>query len=743
MKLNKVSTFKDSPLMPTKKEMEEANWEFPDKPINGNSKEIKIPIKITKIKQPIQITKRIDVQVEEVEKKEVILTTEQKLWDGTLLPTSSLDNLSYPFEFLNPPQSEFYVNRYLDANFIIQAATSAGKTVIAELARNGKFLYLSPLKAISQEKWDDWSNEKHAWSKLKVSISTGDYMLTPDRVKEMRQANVIVMTSEMLDSRSRNMRSERNDWLKDIKTLVIDEFHLLGYEGRGDKLESAVIRFTEQNPNCRIVCLSATMPNVEQIAEWLTKLNGKKTVIVKSDYRPVTLHRHYVPYFQSRDYRETESIKITETVRVVKSNPDAKFILFVHTKNAGRFLLSVLREQGMKAEFHNADLDKTERIRLQHEFNSKDKFSLRILIATSTLAWGVNTPADSVVVIGLHRGINLVSNQDVHQMCGRAGRVGKTTKAEGHAYVLIPNKDFDSYVKWCDTIQDIRSRMNLRYEGGEDVLCFHIIAEIMGGYVTNKETLIKWYERTLARFQGVELTLDDAQLILNKLEEIKMVKKNEAEIYYATGLGKVPAYLYYSPFDIYSWYRNFLHLVINKVPFNAVTLGWALGHTDSCNIDYLPQHQADEARYWVRKAEKWNLPDVRNAAPFCATYTYLLSTIEEFPACLTPTKRQLQMDFDRVSQALQMIDSLYSRWSLKELWNQLSYQIRYGIGEELVDLVKLPSIGAKRAKSLYDNGIHNRKEFVEHSGLARGILGEELYGKVVKNMEPLKDDALF
>jgi replicative superfamily II helicase len=663
-------------------------------------------------------------------KKAIKTVIEKVEWDGKQIPTSEIEDLKYPFEYLNPVQSEFYVNRFLDANFIVSARTSAGKTVIAELARNGKLLYLSPLKAISQEKRDDWTDAKHTWSNLRVSISTGDYQLTPDRVQEMRNADVIVMTSEMLDSRSRNMEHEKNDWLKQIDTLVIDEFHLIGYKGRGDKLESAIIRFTEQNPNCRIICLSATMPNVEDLAEWLTKLNNKQTVIINSDYRPVELNRHYEQYLQARSYADTENMKIYLAKQIVNTHPNEKFIVFVHTKATGQKLLNSFSSDNIKAEFHNADLDKETRISIQAQFNSNSAGSLRVLIATSTLAWGVNTPADSVVVTGLHRGLNLIDNQDIHQMCGRAGRVGKTATGVGNAYILIPQKDSQSYIDWCDKIYPIKSKMDVTQTDGIATLCFHVIAEIMTGYITNADSLLKWYERTLARHQGIELNIDNANEILDKLEEIKMIRKGETGNYYVTGLGRVSGNLYYSPFDIYSWYMNFYKLFSNNIELNSVTLAWALCNITTYDIGYIPQPAQDEACSYENKLRMVSLFS-GNTAYMCAAAYHLLNGSEDFPFGLAVHKRQLQADFDRMSIALKMIDGLYGRWKKDELWEQLKYQIKYGVKGHLLELVKLPQIGAVRAKKLYGAGIKNKQDFINKGHIARGIITTALYDKII------------
>ena len=72
------------------------------------------------------------------------------------------------------------------------------------------------------------------------------------------------------NSKTRRMANEGNDWLLRVMCCVVDEAHLLTMEGRGDALEVGVMRFTRQNPHARVVFLSATMPNVSELARWLT-----------------------------------------------------------------------------------------------------------------------------------------------------------------------------------------------------------------------------------------------------------------------------------------------------------------------------------------------------------------------------------------------------------------------------------------------------------------------------------------
>ena len=98
-----------------------------------------------------------------------------------------------------------------------------------------------------------------------------------------------------------------------------------------------------------------------------------------------------------------------------------KCLLFVHDKTTGKELVRQLRGEGVVTEFHNADAPKDTRKRIESEF--KDPMGkIRVLVATSTLAWGVNVPAKNAIIVGTTRGINQVDLADIHQMAGRAGR---------------------------------------------------------------------------------------------------------------------------------------------------------------------------------------------------------------------------------------------------------------------------------------------------------------------------------
>lgn len=335
-----------------------------------------------------------------------------KLEDKTeLVDTKQFPYAKYPFEKFNPVQSAVFEVYDKDVNLMLAAATSCGKTVMAELAmayqlraKGGKALYLAPMRALAKEKIDDWQKETHHFSDLKLAIATGDYRLTPARKKELAEADIIVMTNEMLSSVCRHYSEEKYEFLKQIGTLVVDECHLLGVKGRGDHAEVGIMKFTEINRDARLVFLSATMPNVKEIAEWASYvLNGKQTYLVDSQYRPCPLGIHWEEYCDQGRYNQVEEYKVEAAMNIVQDYPDDTFLIFAHTKAIGQMMKAALTEAGIKTEFHSADLEKEKRNKIEDAFRNRNP---RVIVATSTLAWGCCAYGTKVAMAdGSHRNI--------------------------------------------------------------------------------------------------------------------------------------------------------------------------------------------------------------------------------------------------------------------------------------------------------------------------------------------------
>ncbi len=180
----------------------------------------------------------------------------------------------YPF-----PLDDFQI-RAVEAvaggrSVIVSAPTGAGKTLVAEFAiyrglrRARRVAYTTPLKALSNQKYADFCRQFGADH---VGILTGD-------VKVNARAPVLVMTTEIL----RNMFYTGG--LDGLESVVLDECHYMGDEGRGTVWEEIIVNCPK---DVALVALSATVKNVGEIADWITIVH-RPIAAVTHPHRPVPL----------------------------------------------------------------------------------------------------------------------------------------------------------------------------------------------------------------------------------------------------------------------------------------------------------------------------------------------------------------------------------------------------------------------------------------------------------------------
>jgi superfamily II RNA helicase len=167
-------------------------------------------------------------------------------------------------------------------NVLVGAPTGAGKTLVAEFAIQAavdlgrRSIYTSPIKALSNQKFRDFKAQG-----IDVGLLTGDVTLHP-------RAQVLIMTTEIL----RNAIFENPRELDDVEFAVFDEVHYLDDPERGTVWEEALI-FAPKS--MRLLCLSATIPNIRELGAWLAEIRPHPLAVVESDDRPVPLHhRVYV-----------------------------------------------------------------------------------------------------------------------------------------------------------------------------------------------------------------------------------------------------------------------------------------------------------------------------------------------------------------------------------------------------------------------------------------------------------------
>lgn len=618
---------------------------------------------------------------------------------------------------------------YITNDFIVTHNTICSEMLMAQeiRERGGKAMYLAPLRALAKEKIDDWTDSNHHFGDLNLSICTGDYRLTDKRKSELEKSNIVVMTSEMLNSRCRNYKSESNDWLKQIKTLIIDEAHLLTVSGRGDHLESGLMKFTQISPDCRIVALSATMPNVSQISEWIQKLNNKKTYLINSKYRPCPLSIHYEEYEDLGTYEMKEEAKIDKAIDIIREYKDDKFLVFVHSKNTGQKVKKYLDQLNIESEFHNADLEKDKRHEVEKRFKSGN---LRVIVATSTLAWGINSPARRVIITGVHRGTTEVETYDIFQMAGRAGRVGYDP--EGDVYILIPESKSDEQIERLSVPQNINSQL-LSYVGDEDnphykTLAFHLVSEIHHGNVKTIDDIHNWYDRSLAKFQSLDLDDSIVDKTIELLVQVGAIKQTE-DNFEATSIGKVSSMFYYSPFDVADLRRNFRILFMKGIQDDDFALSMALGNVDSIRMGFVTKNEKEEIEEYKNSVIK-TIGDVYLDSSIKGGYAYFCLLRGLNPGAVSSISKSMQMDFDRTVSVLNALDSMAAKWNKRNYFNTLSLRIAYGVRKELVNLCKISNIGKVRAEKLYAAGFRNPSD----------LIGREMEVKKVLNM---KDDKIL
>lgn len=650
---------------------------------------------------------------------------EEVIGNEDLVPTRDLDDrdnpvvdISYPFEFFNPVQSRVY-NEAMneDTNLVIGANTSAGKTVCAELLmlkaleHGDRVVYLSPLKSLTQEKYHDW---QRTFPECNIAIMTGDYVLSKEKKEELDEADIIVMTSEMCDSRTRRMRREGNEWLYEVGVLVVDEAHILTTD-RGHAVESGVMRFTALNPDARVLLLSATMPNVQKLGVWLTTLNEKETQIIKSSWRPVELHMNFPQYMQETyasgrvDYFATQENKMQLAVDIVNSagKEDQKFLVFVHDKNTGRRLLRKFTTEDIEAHFHNADLDMEQRLDIEKKFSSKRRGSLRVLISTSTLAWGRNLPARNVIIVGAHRGIQEVDPLDLIQMAGRAGRYG--IDEQGDVYMLTPNGHVSLYQNMLTNPRDIVSVLAVK-----ETLAFHMLAEVQNGVVTSEPTFIEWYKRSFA--YTARPNIDSlVPEVFGDMLRLDMVEQNDRGIH-CTQLGNVCGWLYYSPYDVSAWHKNFSAIFTGSMSEEnePLRLAWALANIPSFDMGYCPKNlQRASDRLAAALAADAIGMDAGCTVNISAAFA-MITGVEPDDGAVKAGVRSIAYDLGRMLNAIQLIDKKHAQWGAD--WAVIGARVRYGIGPELVPLVSIPGVGGVRAKKLFEHGLTSVRAVASPTG---------------------------
>ncbi|ARS89894.1 DEAD/DEAH box helicase [Natrarchaeobaculum aegyptiacum] len=415
-----------------------------------------------------------------------------------------------------------------EENVVASAPTASGKTALAELAickalaDGGTALFIAPLRALTNEKEDDWDRfEELDYS---VYVVTGERDLNPRRA---RRADILVMTPEKLDSATRKHDSRRYDFVTDVDVCVIDEVHLLDADRRGSVLEVAISRL-RRLCEPRIVALSATMPNVDDVAAWLDAPE-ETTFEFDDEYRPVDLNAGVKTYTHGENSFADKYRRLYRAIDLAEPHlrDDGQALVFVASRQDTVRAATKARDEiaerdvpmGVRGDydfhteaqnlendtlrqsvldgvaFHHAGLSKNDRDLVEEWFKAGH---VELLFSTSTLAWGVNMPARCVVIrdTKLHdplEGEVDMSPLDVLQMLGRAGRPGYDDV--GYGWVVCDAAEADKYRRLLSEGKEIESRL-------AESLETHLNAEIAMGTITDLDDVMDWLETTYYYVRG-------------------------------------------------------------------------------------------------------------------------------------------------------------------------------------------------------------------------------------------------
>lgn len=437
-------------------------------------------------------------------------------------------------------------------NLLVCAPTGAGKTNVAmmtilneistfvseqgskvdvsRLKTDLKICYIAPMKALVQEIVQNYSKRLQDYG-IVVKELSGDVNLTKS---EIDNTQLIVATPEKFDVITR--KNNVKNLLDKIDLIIFDEVHLLHNE-RGAVIETLMCRIflyeEQKNLNIRIVGLSATLPNYQDAADFM-RVSSNGLFFFDSSYRPCPLHQTYIGLLEKKAIKRLNNMdeicfKLLKDKLTDDTNKSHQILVFVHSRNdtykTGKMLVEKATEAGLLGMFvdsgdivrkeilksegekvgrnqnlkevleygigiHHAGLSRDDRNLVEDLFLNKN---IKVLISTATLAWGVNLPANTVIIKGTMvynmkaGGYTELSFIDILQMLGRAGR--PQFDSFGTGIIITDHANLSFYLSLLNQQLPIESQLVKELPNV-------LNAEIVNGNIIDFETAVTWLKLT-------------------------------------------------------------------------------------------------------------------------------------------------------------------------------------------------------------------------------------------------------
>lgn len=671
-------------------------------------------------------------------------------------------NTAYPYikEF-NPAQKAVIESGYLEdkSNYIISIPTASGKTVLGILPalktilNGGKSVYAAPLLSIQNEKVKEFKAfEEHG---IKVG-------------KHPSNSDLSVMVFESFDALT------RFSWnvLREVDTLIIDEFHMIGEYSRGPTLESAITRAKIINPSLRIIALSATLKNIDEIEQWL---DGKT---VEHDYRPVPLNKEVLDaeMFNTKNKNDV-IVKIVE--KAIEDNSQA--LSFVSTrrfteslatyvakkidkkttneqkqkfKQVADKLLEVPKKKGSlptttclklaeAAEkgvvFHHAGLFNEQKEIIEDEFRNGN---ILMITATPSLMYGVNLPSKYVVIRDHTRwtsnGPASIPVFDYEQMSGRAGR--PQYDDVGYSYLVAKTMDeaFDLEARYVNGEIELT---NSKLIDNKDAIYKQIIAQIASSLSKNLDDLNDFFGKTLYGFQ----MKNNPSMSMFAQDSLNWELESALEFLLQNGIIRAtPEGLKTTDFGNLIAKSNYAVETAVKIKeyvstmekLNPAEMIYALAETpDLPLISFKGRKSKDPVRDKLSECGLFAV-DIGNPE---ATAVSLIEWIDErneyeienaYNVYSASTRRSAYEASRLVKFAKNTLEVLGNYSNLKDM-DYLSARLYYGVKEDIIPLVVgVKRLGRKRARLLMKTFGDNLSEASEKDLQKVEGIGPKLAGKV-------------
>lgn len=671
-------------------------------------------------------------------------------------------NTAYPYiKKFNPAQKAVIESGYLEdkSNYIISIPTASGKTVLGILPalktilNGGKAIYAAPLLSIQNEKVKEFKAfEEHG---IKVG-------------KHPSNSDLSVMVFESFDALT------RFSWnvLREVDTLIIDEFHMIGEYSRGPTLESSITRAKITNPSLRIIALSATLKNIDEIEQWL---DGKT---VEHDYRPVPLNKEVLDaeMFNTKNKNDV-IVKIVE--KAIEDNSQA--LSFVSTrrfteslatyvakkidkkttkeqkqkfKQVADKLLEVPKKKGSlptttclklaeAAEkgvvFHHAGLFNEQKEIIEDEFR---KGNILMITATPSLMYGVNLPSKYVVIRDHTRwtsnGPASIPVFDYEQMSGRAGR--PQYDDVGYSYLVAKTMDeaFDLEARYVNGEIELT---NSKLIDNKDAIYKQIIAQIASSLSKNLDDLNDFFGKTLYGFQ----MKNNPSMSMFAQDSLNWELESALEFLLQNGIIRAtPEGLKTTDFGNLIAKSNYAVETAVKIKeyvstmekLNPAEMIYALAETpDLPLISFKGRKSKDPVRDKLSECGLFAV-DIGNPE---ATAVSLIEWIDErneyeienaYNVYSASTRRSAYEASRLVKFAKNTLEVLGNYSNLKDM-DYLSARLYYGVKEDIIPLVVgVKRLGRKRARLLMKTFGDNLSEASEKELQKVEGIGPKLAGKV-------------